>query len=100
MDNGVGGGVRHDEDRKGLATRVAERSTVKPVGLYTNSHWSRHPSALHTGCTKGFSDVKNYEENAYKMTNSLKVFYALKIVENSKFSCNFLVSAFHKLRKF
>jgi len=27
-----------------------------------------------TGCTKGFSDVENYEENAYKMTNSLTIF--------------------------
>jgi len=53
-----------------------------------------------TGCTEGFSDVENYEENGYKMTNSLTVFYALKIVENLKFSCNFLVLAFHKLRKF
>jgi len=53
-----------------------------------------------TGCTEGFSDVENYEENVYKMTNSLAVFYALKIVEKLKFSCNFLVSAFHKLRKF
>ena len=53
-----------------------------------------------TGCTEGFSDVENYEENAYKMTNSLKVFQVLKIVENLKFSCSFLVLAFHKLRKF
>jgi len=53
-----------------------------------------------TGCTEGFSDVENYEENAYKMTNSLTVFQVLKIVENSKFSCSFLVSAFQKLRKF
>ena len=53
-----------------------------------------------TGCTVGFSNVKNYEENAYKMTNSLTVFHALEIVENLKFSCNFLVLAFHKLRKF
>jgi len=67
-------------------------------GISTAPDWSRPKS--HTGCTKGFSDVENYEENANKMTNSLTVFHALKIVENSKFSCNFLVSAFHKLRKF
>jgi len=35
---------------------------------------------LDTGCTEGFSDVEKYEENVYKMTNSLTVFYALKIV--------------------
>ena len=28
-----------------------------------------------------FSDVENYKENAYKMTNSLTVFYALKIAQ-------------------
>jgi len=56
-----------------------------------------HPNI--TGCTEGFSNVENYEENAYKMTNSLTVFHALEIKEILKFSCNFLVSAFHELRK-
>jgi len=53
-------------------------------------NFSRHPNArnesLGTGCTKGFSDVENYEENAYKMTNSITVFYALKIAQKFKIS--------------
>jgi len=55
---------------------------------------------MNTGCTEGFSDVENYEENVYKMTNSLPVFQVLNIVDDLKFPCSFLVSAFHKLRKF
>ena len=53
-----------------------------------------------TGCMKEFSKTENYKENAYKMTNSLTVFHVLEIIENLKFSCNFPVLAFHKLRKF
>ena len=67
-------------------------STIYPI--------SSSNSSFITGCTEGFSDVENYEENAYKMTNSPTVFRVLKIVENLKFSCSFLVLAFHKLKKY
>jgi len=39
-----------------------------------------------TGYTKGFSNVENYEENAYEITNSLTVFQALKIAQKFKIS--------------
>jgi len=42
--------------------------------------------AVDTGCTKKISDVENYEENVYKMTNSVTFFYALKNSQEFKIS--------------